>query len=162
MEKKEKRKLTPEQWIGGIMLLIMFIIMFVNVVTRYLIKVSIAFTEELVTYLFIAATIFGASQACKENANMGMDAVVKLLPKKVQVVIQWIVAVFTIAMFVILIYYSILIVKNQIKYESITPQMRLPQWIFTVPLPIGACFFIFRTVQYTLKFTKENWKEEGK
>ena len=62
-----------EEIIGGVCLGIMVTIAFINVLTRYLFKYSMAFTEELTLYLFVWATLMGASIAFREGSNIAVS-----------------------------------------------------------------------------------------
>jgi len=62
------------------MLAIMVIMVFGNVVLRYGFNSGIISSEELSRYLFIWITFLGAIIAFRENAHLGLDTVVRLLP----------------------------------------------------------------------------------
>jgi len=54
---------------------------FGNVVLRYGFNSGIISSEELSRYLFIWITFLGAIVAMRENAHLGLDTVVRLLPR---------------------------------------------------------------------------------
>jgi TRAP-type C4-dicarboxylate transport system permease small subunit len=62
------------------MLALMVIMVFGNVVLRYGFNSGIISSEELSRYLFIWITFLGAIVAMRENAHLGLDTVVRLLP----------------------------------------------------------------------------------
>ena len=62
------------------MLALMVIMVFGNVVLRYGFNSGIISSEELSRYLFIWITFLGAIVAMRENAHLGLDTVVWLLP----------------------------------------------------------------------------------
>ena len=61
-----------EEIIGTISLAIMTTIAFINVLTRYFFRYSMAFTEELTLYLFVWAVMMGTSIAFREGSNMAV------------------------------------------------------------------------------------------
>jgi len=63
------------------MLAVMVVMVFGNVVLRYGFNSGIIISEELSRYLFIWITFLGAIVAMRENAHLGLDTVVRLLPR---------------------------------------------------------------------------------
>ncbi|MEI6759909.1 MAG: TRAP transporter small permease [Betaproteobacteria bacterium] len=63
------------------MLAVMVVMVFGNVVLRYGFNSGIISSEELSRYLFIWITFLGAIVAMRENAHLGLDTVVRLLPR---------------------------------------------------------------------------------
>lgn len=63
------------------MLTLMVIMVFGNVVLRYGFNSGIISSEELSRFLFIWITFLGAILAMRENAHLGLDTVVRLLPR---------------------------------------------------------------------------------
>ena len=66
---------------GGI-LAVMVVLVFGNVVLRYGFNSGIAISEEVSRYLFIWLTFLGAIVAVHENAHLGVDTLVRILPRK--------------------------------------------------------------------------------
>lgn len=63
------------------MLSIMVVMVFGNVVLRYGFNSGIMSSEELSRYFFIWITFLGAIVAMRENAHLGLDTVIRLLPR---------------------------------------------------------------------------------
>jgi TRAP-type transport system small permease protein len=63
-----------------VMLSTMVVMVFGNVVLRYGFNAGIISSEELSRFLFIWITFLGAVIAMRENAHLGLDSVVRLLP----------------------------------------------------------------------------------
>lgn len=156
-EKKEKRKkkLILEEHIVAFLLLAMLLILTVNVTARFLTGWSISFSEELVVYMFVVCSIIGSSAACACGANMGLDALTNLLPKKGQAVFALIAGVFSIVLFSILLKQGLDTVQSMIKYGQKTPIMRIPTWIFEIWYVIGSGLYIVRSVLFMKNKIKE-------
>ena len=58
----------------------MVILVFGNVVLRYVFSSGITFSEEFSRWLFVWLTFFGAIIAMREHLHLGMDSVVSRLP----------------------------------------------------------------------------------
>ncbi len=63
-----------------VMLSTMVVMVFGNVVLRYGFNTGIISSEELSRFLFIWITFLGAVVAMRENAHLGLDSIVRLLP----------------------------------------------------------------------------------
>ena len=60
----------------------MVALVFLNVVLRYVFNSGISISEELSRFLFVWLIFAGAIVAAIEGAHLGMDSVVKLLPRR--------------------------------------------------------------------------------
>jgi TRAP-type transport system small permease protein len=62
----------------------MSILVFGNVVLRYVFNSGITWSEEMSRFLFVWMVFLGAIAALKDNMHLGVDIVVKALPKTLQ------------------------------------------------------------------------------
>jgi TRAP-type C4-dicarboxylate transport system permease small subunit len=66
----------------GLILALMVVLVFGNVVLRYGFNSGIAVSEELSRYLFVWLTFIGAVIALHEHAHLGVDTLLRALPRK--------------------------------------------------------------------------------
>lgn len=66
----------------GLILAVMVVLVFGNVVLRYGFNSGITISEEASRYLFIWLTFIGAVIAIHEHAHLGVDSLVRALPRK--------------------------------------------------------------------------------
>ena len=57
--------------------------------------------------------------------------------------------------FVVLIYFSILEMQDEVKLNVLSEALLIPQWIYTVALPVGSILVIIRVVERTWAIFKE-------
>ena len=158
-------------WIEEIICVVCTIIMttlvFVNVISRYLLHSSLSFSEEITTYLFILLSMMGTAIAAKRRAHLGLsiitDAVNFKTRKALMVIGFGIATIFSAALF----YYGILMVMNQYNLGMQTSAMQWPEWVYATFIPFGAFFITIRFAQaliQELKAHPEDSKkiEEGK
>ena len=136
-----------EDWFLVITLGLMLILNFANVVSRYCLSTSIAFTEELTTNLCVWSSFIGAAAAAKRGAHLGFDLLVKSLPAPVRRIVSALVTLLTLAMFALLFYYSIEMIQTQIMLKQETPALGWPEWIVSLALPVSAFFCFVRFAQ---------------
>ena len=136
-----------EEAIGAVGLAIMTTISFINVITRYVLKYSMAFTEELTLYIFVWITLIGTAIAFREGANMAVTVFYNLFPKNVKKILYYISVICTIIFMGLMGYYGILEVYDEILMDAMTEAMSLPVWWFTISVPIGSIVAIIGTLQ---------------
>ncbi len=136
-----------EDWFLVITLGLMLILNFANVVSRYCLSTSIAFTEELTTNLFVWSSFIGAAAAAKRGAHLGFDLLVNSLPAPVRRIISALVTLLTLGMFVLLFIYSIDMIQTQMMLKQETPALGWPEWIVSLALPVSSVFCFFRFAQ---------------
>ena len=66
----------------GIMMALMVGFVFLNVILRAGFNSGLVWSEELARYLFVFITFIGAIGAMRSNSHLGMDVVVRRLPRK--------------------------------------------------------------------------------
>lgn len=73
--------------IMALALAVMVVLVFGNVVLRYLFNSGITWSEEISRYLFIWLTFLGAIGAFKNKDHLGVDMLIKRLPNKMRKVV---------------------------------------------------------------------------
>jgi C4-dicarboxylate transporter, DctQ subunit len=130
-------------------LMLMVGINFGNVLSRYVIHASWAFSEELMVYIFVYNSFIGAAVAFKRNAHLGVTILTDRLPvpaKKGAIVLSMLL---TVGLMVVLTYYGLLMVENQMMFNQKTPSLGMPEWIGGMAVPFGAVLIIIRVLQHT-------------
>ncbi|UFJ40779.1 TRAP transporter small permease [Brevibacillus humidisoli] len=82
MQKSGKALTTALHVAIALSLAFMAVLVFGNVVLRYLFNSGITWSEEMSRFLFVWLVFLGAIGALKDNMHLGMDIVVNLLPRK--------------------------------------------------------------------------------
>jgi len=136
-----------EEVFCALLFAIMGIIMFGNIISRYLLKYSFAFTEELVVSFFVWLTLLGAAVAFREGSHLGFAFITDRLPVKIQKVLLWVSALLGAVLFIILIYFSIFQIKDEILLKITSSGIGLPQWWYSIGMPIWSVLVIIRIFQ---------------
>jgi C4-dicarboxylate transporter, DctQ subunit len=127
-----------------IALAIMVIVIFTNVVMRYVFNSSLSWSEEFARYLFVWFSWIGVSAGVKDNEHLRVEflsmALVKRKLFKADEAIKIIVALVWLATSWIVAYYGFDIISAQIDMNVLTPAMRIPVW--TAYLAIPACSLV--------------------
>jgi len=141
---------------------IMSIIVFINVILRYLFDSGISWSVELSQILFLLLVFFGAIQAYKENTHIQVDVLIS----KVPVIWQKVLAV---ASNLIILYILYVLFKGSVQLVEentvmTTPILGIPQsYIYAMGVILSVLIgilTIIKTVQIFRKTEKEASVEE--
>lgn len=151
-----------EEILASICLVVMTLLTFANVVSRYLFSASFSFSEEITTYLFVLVSLLGTAIAAKRGAHLGLsiiiDAVGPRAEKALKVFGSAIATIFCAGIF----YYGILMVRNQQMLGQVTAGMQWPEWIFGSFVPFGAFFATIRFLQVLILEVKGKPEKKNK
>lgn len=125
----------------------MVLINFGNVISRYFIHASWAFSEELMVILFVYNSFFGASLAYKRGSHLGFTVLTDLLPVKLKKIVVITIALLTAGLMILLAKYGMEMVQSQIMFNQRTPALGLPEWFAGISVPAGSLLIILRVIQ---------------
>lgn len=107
-------------------LAVMVVLVFGNVVLRYVFNTGISFSEELARYMFVWLTFIGAIAALRNNEHLGLDTVVKRVPVPVRKIML------TVSI-LLMIYVSYLLMEGSWRMTVLNLNTRAP----TTGLPLS-------------------------
>ena len=135
----------------------MAVLVFANVIARFIFNSPLAVADEMSCYLFVLMSFMGTAIAARKKAHLGLTIVTdKLSPsvaKKVQVLMYIIAAIFCL----LIIIFGVEMVMSQYSLGQETATMQWPEWIYGLFVPIGAAFAMiaFLSVAVETARTKE-------
>ncbi len=121
------------------------ILAFTNVVLRYIFGFSIVWAGELTTYLFIWATMFGASYGFKIGMHISFDALVRVLPPKIGKFVTIFSLLITLFYLIMLTIWGINLVRFDYMTGQVSIDMQIPFWIIYLVIPITMATAAWRT-----------------
>ena len=149
--------------LAGVSLLAMVVLTCWQVFTRYILQNPSSWSEELVSYLFAWASLFGASLVTSERGHMNIPIIVERMGGKMQkffgIVGELIAFAFSA---VILVYGGISITK--LAMGQMTSALGVAVGVFYIVLPICGVINMIYTVLNIIDISKGNTvlnKEEG-
>lgn len=148
-----------EEYLAGGLLLIMVTIAFINVVSRFTLKLSISYIEELEIYLYVWLVLLGSAIAFKNWKHLSVSILVEKFSRRARKVVEILVALFSIGFFVILFRYSITQIQDEILLQVTTTSMGVPMWWYTLGLPVGSVIIIIRIIQRLVCVFREEGNE---
>ncbi|OGK97422.1 MAG: hypothetical protein A3I14_07710 [Candidatus Rokubacteria bacterium RIFCSPLOWO2_02_FULL_73_56] len=129
----------------------MTVVAFVNVITRYVVQYSLAFTEEIVVSLFVWLTLLGSAIAFREGSHLAFTYLVDRAPPGARRLALWLSAALSVALFVLLIYYGLLQIRSERMLGTTSEALAIPQWWYTAGIPAVGLLIVVRIVQAAVR-----------
>lgn len=143
-----------EKFVACASVSVMAILVFVNVIARFIFNSPLAVADEMSCYLFILMSFMGTAIAARRKAHLGLTIVTdKLSPsaaRKVQVLMYLIAAVFCL----LIVVFGIEMVMSQYALGQETATMQWPEWIYGLFVPVGAAFALLAFLSVAVKTAK--------
>ena len=124
------------------------LLLFVNVVMRYVFLLPIYWAEELARYLMVWMIFIGASQVTKFGGHVAVDIVPRFLSKRANTILTIIVNLICILFCILLAYFSFKQMLRVKVAHQVSPAMELPMWIAYLSIPLGTVLMLIRYVQH--------------
>jgi len=139
-------------WVEKLVLIIVSVIVtvitFVNVVTRYGVHLSFSWSQELVVNLFILMVFLGTALCAREGSLISLSLVFDNVGVKAKKIMTVIITVFSLVFYWVLIQTGFAKTFTELKAGKETFSLGWPQWVFTIFLPIGAVLVALHTLEF--------------
>jgi C4-dicarboxylate transporter DctQ subunit len=123
------------------------LLLFVNVVLRYIFLAPIYWAEEFVRYLMVWMIFIGASQVTLWGGHVAVDIVPRLLSKRGNGILAFIVNGICIFFCVVLAYLSLQQMLRVMRVGQISPALEIPMWLAYLSIPAGTVLMLIRFIQ---------------
>lgn len=120
-----------EEYVSAILLFVMFLVAFINVLSRYLLKASLAFIEEIEVNFFVWVTLLGVAVAFKRGSHLSMSFLKEKAPQNIQKFLTILSMILSLSVFIVIIYLtSVLIYREITIYRTSSMALNIPMWIY--------------------------------
>lgn len=140
-------RLRWEDWIGAGAMALLAIITFANVLVRYFTDQSFAWTEEISIWLMVVVTMVAASAAVARDRHIRIEAFFTGGTARRQRALALLSAGCTVLAFGILTVLAVRFFWDDYKYDVTSPGIGLPQWWYSIWLPLLALAITLRGLQ---------------
>ena len=107
-----------ELYLGSIFISVTVVVVIMNVFTRYFLKFTYFWAEEVAVGCFVWTIFLGTAAAYRERALIGVEAIVVLLPKKIRKIVEFITFLLLVIISGIMFYFSLTYVMGSSKITS--------------------------------------------
>lgn len=152
-----------EEIVLVVLMIAAVVIVAMQVITRYLLKIPLPWSEEIARYMFLWLTWLGASYATKERRHVSIDVVYSRLNKNGKVICTVVFTVVWIGFLAMMAYLSAKLTFSVASGGQIAVGSGLPMWVPYASIPTGMTMMLFRLLQNCYHDIKNalTGKEEG-
>ena len=150
-----------ESFVMSTILSVVTLITFANVVVRKLTDGQFAWSDELSINLFVLLIMMGCGLCAREGSLISLSLIYDFVSQKVKKIMVVIITVVNSSFWLLLLVTGIKKVMTQMANGKRTPSLMLPEWVFTVFLPIGCVFLLLHTIEYCMDFLSKKEEEEA-
>lgn len=142
-----KPRILIESWLGIIALAAICIISLANVLVRYTTNASFAFTEEFSVFLMVVLAFAGGAVAARKNEHIRITLLEPRFGptgRRILYLLQWLGGIIVLGL---VTWYSGQLTYEEYKWESLSPGLGYPTWIYLIWLPLLSIAIIIRSTQ---------------
>lgn len=114
------------------------VITFANVLARYFTNASIAFTEEYSVTLMVILTLVGSAAAFAADRHIRLTFFAARLPRRLGRPVELVVLAAALCVFAAIAWLGAWYVWDEYRFEVLSPGLGVPQWLYTLWLPLLA------------------------
>lgn len=154
----ERLLVAANQWLIIGLMASMAVLVFANVVSRYLFNHSVIWVEEFTQYQMIWITWLGAGLALREGRHVAVDLLQDALPETTRRLVRAAIAATMLAFLLALAWYGVRIVA--FTWDQETPMMGIRTGIPYLGIPIGALVFALHLVLFFREFVGQRFEHD--
>lgn len=144
-------RLKWEDWVGAGCMALLAIITFANVLVRYFTSQSFAWTEEISISLMVIVTMVAASAAVWRDRHIRIEAFFERGSPGRRRRLALFSAAMTVLAFGLLAFFASRFAYDDFRYEVTSPGIGVPQWWYSIWLPVLSIAIALRGVQVFLR-----------
>lgn len=144
-----------------VLLSVMTIVVFLQVIYRYILHASLSWSEEVSRYCMIYTVFIGVGAGLKAGTHTGVDALVMVLPKKLKEIVILIERIICLLLSVVFFVLSAELVMQLMQSGQKSATLFIPIAFAYLAMPIGFLGGVIRSIQNVVKqLSKIKNKEE--
>ena len=147
--------LKIEDWLTVIVMALLALITFANVVVRYLTNQSFAWTEEFSIFLMIVLALVAGSASVARNRQIRIEFFADSGSQQRQRVLACFGALMVFLLFALIAVLSSRMVYDDIRFGETSPGIGVPQWWYTVWLPVLSLAIALRALGLALRRARQ-------
>ena len=142
----EPRSLRLEDWLTVAIMAALALITFTNVLVRYFTDSSFAWTEEISIFLMIALALVAGSAAVARNQHIRIEFFADSGPLQRRRALARFGTLMVALLFAIIAVLSVRVVWDDYRFEETSPGIGVPQWWYSVWLPVFSALITVRAL----------------
>lgn len=123
------------------------LLLFVNVMLRYVFHYGISWAEEIVRYTMLWTVFVGAGVVSREGTHVSMEAFFTIWPERIQRIGFLGINMFCIATILIIFFFGSGLVKMVVETGQTTEAASIPMWLIYSAFPIGSTLMMLGYIE---------------
>ena len=140
-----------EEVLGATLLAAMSCLAMANVLSRYVLHLPLAFTEELEVNGLVWLTLFGTAAAFRRGRHLRMLFFQEKMPERVRRLLNIFLSILAVGLFASLGTLGYRQLLDERFLEITSESLNAPQWLYTLCIPLGCGLIVFRIIQETVR-----------
>ena len=149
------RCLRIEDWLTVLAMALLALITFANVLVRYFSDSSFAWTEEISIFLMIVLALVGGSSAVARDQHIRIEFFCQSGPAARRRRLAQLGAACVALLFGLIAALSVRVVWDDWRFEETSPGIGVPQWWYSIWLPVCATLITARAIGLLLRRTRQ-------
>lgn len=150
-----------EKFVACVCVCVMALLVFANVIARYVFNYSLAFSDEISTYLFVLMSLMGTAIAARRGAHLGLSIVTDKVSPKTRMYINVFTYIVSAVFCALIVITGVQMVMSQYALGQESAAMQWPEWIYGSFVPIGGTFATLAFATSIPKIIKDYKEQEG-
>lgn len=146
------------EWFAMICMVVLTVVVFCDVVLRYIFKQGFSWTQEIATLMLVWFSLIGMAIGVLEKIHISIEMFTSHLPEKVISIIESIDHVLIAVFGGVMLYYGIIIM--QMTKSSTLPATKMPSAVLYVILPISGLLILLNALLVAAKQEKKIFNED--
>ncbi|SDM29747.1 TRAP-type C4-dicarboxylate transport system, small permease component [Oryzisolibacter propanilivorax] len=151
----EPRFLRLEDWLTVLSMALLALITFANVIVRYFTDSSFAWTEEFSIFLMIVLALVGGASAVARDQHIRIEFFCAAGSAARRRRLAQLGAALVALLFTLIAALSVRVVWDDYRYEETSPGIGVPQWWYSIWLPILSTLIAARAVGLLVRRTRQ-------
>lgn len=144
-----------EKIVSCVCVIVMSILVFVNVIFRFVFNNSLAFSDEISTYLFVLMSFMGTAIAARRGAHLGLSIITDRVSPKARTIIGMLMYAISALFCLLIVIFGVQMVISQYQLGQQSAAMQWPEWIYGSFVPIGGIFAMLAFIQGIFDMAKK-------
>ena len=145
-----------EEVVAAIIMAVLALITLANVIARYVVDISLAFTEEYSIVLLLILVFVGVSSAVAKNSHIKVTFFLDRLSCRTRQKFEFVGDLAMLVCFGVLVFYGTRSAVASWELGETSPGLGNPQWLYLMWVPILAAVAMLRVVGSLIRLVR-NW-----
>ena len=151
MKKVWKFLLTFERTLSYVLVILLTVILFTQIINRYIFSTSFVWLEEIARISFVWLIYFCVASAARENSHIRVGLIDMFVPESWVRVLNYMADVLVIGFSLIIVWFGIELMLSTMAYGEKTSVTNIPMAVIYAVIPFCFALMVIRIVDYNFR-----------